>query len=320
MAAGNTVLVIGGAGYVGQFVVQELLKGPHCVHVAHRRGRDVSRLPEAVICHPLDCADSSNCGEVLRAVKPHVVVNCAAISALGACEKDPAAAEAANCPRDLVRAIGSEAKGALFVHFSTDIVFGGSAEHVYSDDAELGPVNTYGRLKADFEAFLAETTEPRCVALRASNILGPVQPYMNTGTKFLQWLDNQLRDDSSARLFEDEIRNYVWVEDIAAVIAKLAGDFPDRLPKYRTFNCGGPAALSRVDVAHALVDAKRYSPSFTDSGGVERQRVVPIPRADIDLGYAAPLCVRLDSRRLEAYLERPLRSVKECLAENAARL
>lgn len=316
------VLVVGGSGYVAQFVIQALLSCGVCVHATHRANREVNEFPSAIIWHVVDYKDTEAIAVVLRKVKANVVVNCGAMSALGACEKDPEAAAAANCPRGLVHALAAEAAGVprLFVHFSTDIVFDGDPSKVYDEDSAPAPVNTYGKLKAEFDAFLAERTEPHCAVLRLTNVLGPRHPYVSTGTKFLQWLDGQLRNNSPTTLFEDEFRNYVWVEDIAAVVVRLVEDFRTKPPPHRLMHCGGPDALSRVDVALALAAAKGYSATYRTEEGQEFPRVVPAKRSSVDLGYASPLCVRITSGRAEAYMGRPFRPIDDCIRENVLRI
>mmetsp|Transcript_58467 Transcript_58467/g.163823 ORF Transcript_58467/g.163823 Transcript_58467/m.163823 type:complete len:323 (-) Transcript_58467:79-1047(-) len=319
----TTVLVLGGTGYVGQFVVRALLDRPGTrVHVAHRPSRDASFLPEAVRRHGVDLTSAEAVEALLAEVRPAIVVNCAAMSALGACEKDPVGAEAANCPRHFVEALAKSAGGAprLFVHFSTDIVYAGDPSEVYDEETVPVPVNTYGKLKAEFDAYLAERAEPACIVLRPSNIVGPVHPYASTGTKFLQWLGGQLQKDEPTKVFNDEHRNYTWVEDLVAMVLRLIDAFPSSLPKHRLFICGGPEALTRVDVARSLAEAKGWPLTFRGPDGEERQRLEPAPRASVDLGYPSPLCIRMCSARAEEFLRRRFRSLAECVKEDPSRV
>jgi len=319
-----SVLLVGGSGYVGQFLTRALLERGFQVHVSHRPGRKPTVLPPEVRLVELDFTDAESTAAALRSVAPSAVVNCAAIAGLGACEKDPAAALAANCPRGLVEAAASEGLGPegarLFVHFSTDIVFAGDPAVLHDEDTAVGPVNAYGRSKAEFDAHLASRRVPTCVVLRPTNIVGPKHPYGSSGggAKFLQWLDARLRTDEQTKLFQDEYRNYVWVEDLVAVAVKLIEEFPAARPQYSLMHCGGPEALNRVQVAEALAAAKGYSLTFTPEGGGETlERIVPVPRAEVDLGYPSPLCIRFRSSRAEEFLGRPMRSIAECCRASA---
>lgn len=317
------MLLVGGSGYVGQFLTRALLERGFQVHVSHRPGREPTVLPAEVNLVALDFTDAESTAAALRSVAPAAVVNCAAIAGLGACEKDPEAAMAANCPKGLVDAVANEGLGPesarLFIHFSTDIVFGGDPAVLHDEDTAVGPVNVYGRSKAEFDSHLLSRKVPTCVVLRPTNIVGPQHPYGSSGggAKFLQWLDSRLRADEQTKLFQDEYRNYVWVEDLVAVAVKLIEDFPSVKPPHSLMHCGGPDALNRVQVAEALAAAKGYSLTFKPEGGEELARVVPVPRAEVDLGYPSPLCIRFRSSRAEEFLGRPMRSIAECYRASA---
>eukprot|EP00401_Gymnodinium_catenatum_P077207 CAMPEP_0117491904 /NCGR_PEP_ID=MMETSP0784-20121206/18307_1 /TAXON_ID=39447 /ORGANISM="" /LENGTH=336 /DNA_ID=CAMNT_0005286709 /DNA_START=68 /DNA_END=1078 /DNA_ORIENTATION=+ len=314
------ILVVGGSSYVAQFLIRALLDRPAGgtpleLHATHRPGRVLEGYPEALRFHPMDPTDAASVAAVLASVAPGVVVNCAAMSGLGPCEKDPTGAMLINCPKGLVEATAAQAAGEprLFVHFSTDIVFDGDAEKVYDEESSPAPVNAYGRSKAEFDAFLADCSTPTCVVLRPTNILGPAHPYAITGKKFLQWVDDRLRIDECTKLFEDEYRNYVWVEDLVAVAVTLIEGFPTKPPAYPLIHCGGPEPLNRLDIAAALATAKRYGLSYKGEGGADLPRIVPVKRAEVDLGYPSPLCVRFASPRVESILGRPMRPVAECI-------
>jgi len=317
-----TALVVGGNGYLGQFVVQGLLARGILVHATYHSREPPESLGKAAPCHQLDSSNEPQLRALITEIKPDVLVNCAAMSAVGRCEKDPAAAQRANCPFGLVSALGELQAPGLLVHCSTDLVFGGDADTLYTEDCAPLPVNEYGRVKAKFDQFLlGHTGEPRCVVLRLSNILGPRPPYGPAeGTKFLQWLDARLALDESSGIFEDEIRNYVWVRDLVDIVTKLVSDFVSgsfTMDAPRLFHCGGPNALSRADLAHVVAAARGHCLTFRVAEGAEQQKIKPTKRADVDLGYASPLCVRLQSSRVEALLGRPMQRIEDAVTAEA---
>jgi len=320
----KAILVIGGCGYVAQFLLQSLLEheGQFAVHATHRPGRSLEGMPTAVKWHEMHPSSAVDVESTLTAAAPDVVVNCAAMSNLKQCEMDPGAAEEANCLETLLEHLKKVAasRPVLFVHFSTDIVFDGNPDCTYSEDSVAEPVNAYGCSKLKFDALLTSVSVPACVVLRPPNILGPKHPFVSHGGKFLQWLDGQLQKDEPSRLFVDEYRNYVWVEDLVAVTMKLICEFPDKLPPFKLMHCGGPDSLNRLEVAEALASAKGYALEYKGQDGSMLPRILPTKRADIDLGYPSPLCIRFSSDKVESFLGRPMRPISACIAASTSRI
>lgn len=299
----RSVLLLGGAGYVGQFILQALLaEGYGPLHVTHRPSRVPQGLPPAIQLHELDLAASADAIAAL-------------LSGLGPCEKDPQMAMAVNCPVPLLDALALEAPSVPLVHFSTDIVFEGVQDEVYEEASETKALNVYGQSKAAFDQILLGRTAPFSVILRPSNILGPKPPFPSAsagGTKFLQWLDSRLQLPEQTKLFNDELRNYSWVEDLVEIVMKLLRDF-GKAQVPRLMHCGGPIAMTRVQVAECLAAAKGNPLEFQDQSGTSQSRIVPVARDEIDLGYTSPLSVVLRSSLVETYLGRPLRKVTDCI-------
>jgi dTDP-4-dehydrorhamnose reductase len=86
-------------------------------------------------------------GQVVDQIKPDVIVNAGAYTAVDKAESDEALALLVN--GDAVRALSQAARacGALFVHYSTDYVFDGAKHGAYVEDDATGPLNAYGRSK-----------------------------------------------------------------------------------------------------------------------------------------------------------------------------
>lgn len=87
---------------------------------------------------------------VLR-LRPDVVVNAAAYTAVDKAEAEPELAQRVNAGAVGELAQACEQIGALFVHYSTDYVFDGTKETPYAETDPTAPLNTYGRSKLDGE-------------------------------------------------------------------------------------------------------------------------------------------------------------------------
>lgn len=106
--------------------------------------------------------DISNLEEVIKLAektKPDVIINCAAYTAVDACEQNWDLAYRINAigPRNL--SIAANKVGAKLVHVSTDYVFAGDGEKPYTEFDEVSPKSAYGKTKLEGERFVEKFAE-----------------------------------------------------------------------------------------------------------------------------------------------------------------
>jgi dTDP-4-dehydrorhamnose reductase len=89
--------------------------------------------------------------DTVRALRPDVIVNAAAHTAVDKAETEPDLATALNAEAPRVLACEAAALGAWLVHYSTDYVFDGSGNTPRDEAAATGPLSVYGRTKLDGE-------------------------------------------------------------------------------------------------------------------------------------------------------------------------
>ena len=118
-----------------------------------------------------DLADEAALRALVREVRPDVIVNAAAYTAVDQAERDRAMAFAINAAAP--RILGEEATrlNALVLHFSTDYVFSGELDRPYTERDAPDPRNVYGLSKYQGELGLADAC-PRHLVLRTSWVLG----------------------------------------------------------------------------------------------------------------------------------------------------
>ncbi len=118
-----------------------------------------------------DLADASAICALVRSVKPNLIVNAAAYTAVDKAESEPELAHAVNAVAPGV--LGEEAVklGAWVVHYSTDYVFDGTKLGAYVEDDLTNPISIYGHTKRDGEIAL-QHSGGRHLIFRTSWVVG----------------------------------------------------------------------------------------------------------------------------------------------------
>jgi dTDP-4-dehydrorhamnose reductase len=156
-----SVLVTGAGGHLGREVVRAFADDGPVVGLARR---------------VLNVADRDAVHRAVSAVRPDIVVNCAAWTDVDGCEGDPERAHRINA-----RAVGylreaADEVGAHLVHVSTDFVFDGVASTPYGENDRTGPLNAYGASKLEGEGLAGpEATVVRTTWLQPADAPGMVE-------------------------------------------------------------------------------------------------------------------------------------------------
>lgn len=113
-----------------------------------------------------DLAEPGSAAALVEELRPELIINCAALANLDACEKHPQLAETlnANLPAELAQA--AALGGAKLVHFSTDAVFDGLCGD-YSETDPPNPINVYSRTKMMGEQAVLQAN-PRALVVRVN--------------------------------------------------------------------------------------------------------------------------------------------------------
>jgi dTDP-4-dehydrorhamnose reductase len=105
------------------------------------------------------CGDLSNLAglaDTVRTIKPDVIVNAAAHTAVDKAESEPDLARTLNALAPQVLAVEAAKLGAWLVHYSTDYVFDGSGETPWLETDTPAPLSVYGSTKLDGESLIAQ--------------------------------------------------------------------------------------------------------------------------------------------------------------------
>ncbi|MGQ0798790.1 MAG: dTDP-4-dehydrorhamnose reductase [Pseudomarimonas sp.] len=203
------ILVTGVAGQVG-FELQRALAPLGSLTITTRHGK----LPGGADCEALDLTQPDSIAVLLDRIKPQILVNPAAYTAVDRAEAEPELAQRINVDAVAVMARWCQANDALFVHYSTDYVFNGAATSPWQETDPMAPLGVYGRTKRDGED-----------AVRASGarhlILRTAWVYAARGNNFLRTMLRLAVERDELRVVDDQFGAPTPARWIAAATALL---------------------------------------------------------------------------------------------------
>lgn len=188
---------------------------------------------------------------LIRNIKPDVIVNAAAYTAVDGAERDEQLATTVNGTAVGVLADESRKAGILLVHYSTDYVFDGAKQSPYTEDDVPHPINAYGRSKLAGETAM-------CQAGGAYVILRSSWIYAGRGDNFMRTILRLAGERDELRIVDDQIGAPTWARDTAdatALIVRAArqkqatGQFASGI-----FNLTASGATSWHGFAKAILD------------------------------------------------------------------
>ena len=229
----------------------------------------------------LDLANELATRRVLRELKPEVIVNAAAYTAVDRAESESELAMQINARAPGV--LGEEAKrlGALLVHYSTDYVFDGTKSAPYVEDDVPHPLNVYGRSKLEGERAVA-ASGARHLILRTSWVYGP------RGRNFLFAILARARKGEPLRVVADQFGAPTSSIAIARATARL-------LEKTRTLS--GAEGLYHF-TAQGETSWHGFAQAIVAGAGLKVE-VAPITAAEYPTAARRPMNSRLDNGKLE---------------------
>lgn len=164
----------------------------------------------------LDLGDPNQIRAVVRAVRPTVIVNAAAYTAVDRAESEQALAWRINAEAPAILAEEARALGAAMVHFSTDYVFDGSKAGPYAETDLPAPLNVYGQSKLAGEQAVAAAGIAHLI-LRTSWVYGM------RGNNFLLTMLRLARSQGALRVVADQRGAPTWSRTVADKTAQLLG-------------------------------------------------------------------------------------------------
>lgn len=236
------ILLTGASGLLGSAFAQAAKRRGH--HVVGITGRYDGPLPGPTERKQLDLTDLNALEAFVLEQFPDAIVNCAAISEPGDCEKDPAASRLLNVALPEKLALLARHLFAPLIHISSEQVFDGTATRYYRDSPP-SPPNEYARQKLESEHRVNELAAEFATTLRLPLLMGNSL----AGTRslherlLLSWSKGQ-----ATPLFTDEYRQPCLVDNAAAVMLELC----ERSDIKGVYHWAGEKCISRYEMGQRI--------------------------------------------------------------------
>ena len=174
-----------------------------------------------------DLSDPDGLRQTVATLKPQLIVNTAAYTAVDKAESEPELAQRINARAPGLLAEAASELGALLVDYSTDYIFDGNGERPWREDDPAAPVNIYGHTKWQGEEAIRAANPHHLIlrtqwvyAARGKNFLATMLRLASERDR-LQVVDDQIGAPTSAGLIADvsvhAIRGVIRRADLAGV-------------------------------------------------------------------------------------------------------
>lgn len=191
------VLIVGGKGQLGRGLAATAPAGADIV------SHDIDTL---------DIGDAAALRACVSDVKPAILFNAAAYTAVDKAESEEALALVVNGTAVGTLADAARSVGARFVHVSTDFVFDGTSGIPYAPGAAPNPVSAYGRTKLAGE----QAAGPDALIVRTAWVYAP------TGGNFVRTMLRLMAERPEVRVVADQIGTPTYAPDLARALWTLA--------------------------------------------------------------------------------------------------
>lgn len=205
----SRILISGRTGQVG-YELERSLQGLGEIIALDRSQMDLSNLQQV--------------RDVIRSVKPTLIVNPAAYTAVDQAEREPELALRINGEAPGVMAEEAKKLGATLIHYSTDYVFDGTKDSPYVETDSTCPVNIYGSSKLAGELAIQASGVTHLI-LRTSWV------YSTHGKNFLLTMRRLAQERDALNIVSDQFGAPTWSRTIADTTAHIVAQnltAPDR--------------------------------------------------------------------------------------------
>ncbi len=251
-----------------------------------------------------DVTSPSSLKAVLGELRPRIVINTAAYTAVDRAERERDAAFAVNARGVASLAALCAARETPLIHISTDYVFDGRQTSPYREDDPVGPLNVYGASKLAGEDAV-RACHPRHLILRTSWL------YSASGANFFTTMLRLARERDEVAVVDDQRGSPTYAGDLArAMMAAAAGVLAGEQP-WGTYHVSASGETSWHGFAAEIF-------ARAAARGLRTPQLKAISSAEYGAPAARPAYSVLDARRFATLFRHPMPDWREgldrCLA------
>jgi dTDP-4-dehydrorhamnose reductase len=281
------ILVFGANGMTGWEIAQR----------ARSRPLDVVALDRTQV----DITDSRAVEDAVTRVRPDIVFNAAAYTAVDKAEDEPELALAVNADGAGHVARAAAATGACVVQISTDYVFDGKSELPYGTRNPTNPINVYGQSKL-FGEDAVRQANPRHAIVRTSWV------FSHRGRNFVRTMVDRA-SSGSLRVVNDQIGQPTCATDLAAALITVGMTLERDSDLNGVWHFANSGVTSWYDFARAIFEMKGSSPV-----------IEPVPTSEFPTKARRPAYSALDTIGFEMTFGVRPRHWREALRETLERI
>ena len=239
--------------------------------------------------HCGDFANPEGIAATVRALKPDVIVNAAAHTAVDKAESEPELARLLNATTPGVLAREAAALGAWLVHYSTDYVFDGSGERPWVEDDAPAPLSVYGATKLEGEQLIRQAGCQHLI-LRTSWV------YAARGGNFAKTMLRLAQERERLTVIDDQWGAPTSAELLADVTAHALRQLLKRPEDGGLYHCVAAGETTWHSYAKYVLEHARQAQAAIK---IKATEVAPVPTSAFPTPARRPHNSRLNTTRLQ---------------------
>ena len=275
------ILLFGGSGQLG--------------HEVRKRAADLDFELISPVSSELDITDRGQVRLLVSSVKPDVVINSAAYTAVDKAEEEPDRAFAINAEGARNIAEGCAAGGVRMIHISTDYVFDGLLGRELREDDPTNAVSVYGRSKLAGEQMVRDATDGKALIVRTQALYG------KKGVNFVYTMLKLFEEREVVKVVSDQWVSPTWAGWLGESLLDLV-----RIECSGVVHASCRGAVSWFDFAQAIMAA-----SVGSFEGKKLARLEPTTAEELARPAQRPVFSAFATDTLAELLGRPVMSWQE---------